>query len=103
VPGVAARCGGLCGEEVGDLVAGQRDLPGRSRAAGGFDGGGDGEDGGAEHGQRDPPVPGGPAAHLVLIQAGQALAGLEVLLSQPPLMPVKQESSLAFLEIPGRY
>jgi hypothetical protein len=30
---------------VGDLVAGQRDLPGRVRAAGGFDGGGDDEDG----------------------------------------------------------
>src|ERR1035438_10032658 len=56
--------------------------PGR-RAAGGFDGGGDGEDGGAEHGQGDPPVPGGPAAHLVLIQAGQAFAGLEVLLDRP--------------------
>jgi hypothetical protein len=83
VPGVAARWGSHCGEEVGDLVASQRDLPGRGRAAGGFDAGGDGEDGGAEHGQGDPPVPGVLAAHLVLIQAGQALAGLEVLLDRP--------------------
>ena len=75
-----ARWGSHCGGEVGDLVAGQGDLPGRGRAAGGFDGGGGGEDGGAGHGQGDPPVPGGPAAQLVLIQAGQAFAGLEVLL-----------------------
>ena len=27
--------------------------------------------------------PGGPAVHLVLIQAGQALSGLEVLLDRP--------------------
>src|ERR1700685_3980721 len=83
VPGVVARWGSHCGEEVGDLVASQRDLPGRGWGAGGFDGGGDGEDGGAGHGQGDPPVPGGPAAQLVLIQAGQALAGLEVLLDRP--------------------
>ena len=81
-----ARWGSHCGGEVGDLVAGQGDLPGRGRAAGGFDGGGGGEDGGAGHGQGDPPVPGGPAAQLVLIQAGQALAGLEVLLD-PPAKP----------------
>ena len=36
-----------------------------------------------QHGQGDPPVPGGPAAHLVLIQAGQALAVREVLLDRP--------------------
>ncbi len=32
MPGVAARRGSHRGEEVGDLVAGQRDLPGRVRA-----------------------------------------------------------------------
>ena len=48
-----------------------------------FGGGGDGEEGGGEHGEGDPPVPGGPAADLVLVQAGQALAGLEVLLDGP--------------------
>jgi hypothetical protein len=31
---------------------------------------------GGEHGQGGPPVPGGPAADLVLVQAGQALAGI---------------------------
>jgi hypothetical protein len=46
-------------------------------------GGGDGEDGSGEHGQGDPPVPGGPAADLVLVEAGEALAGLEVLLDGP--------------------
>jgi hypothetical protein len=32
----------------------------------------------------DPPVPGGPAADLVLIQPSELLAGLEVLLRRPP-------------------
>ncbi len=31
----------------------------------------------------DPPVPGGPAADLVLVQAGQAISGLDVLLDGP--------------------
>jgi hypothetical protein len=43
-------------------------------------GSGDGEERGGEHGQGDPPVPGGPEADLVLVEGGQALAGLEVLL-----------------------
>src|SRR5579863_10353683 len=46
-------------------------------------GGGDGEEGGGEHGQGGPPVPGGPAADLVLIQPGQPFAGLEILLCGP--------------------
>jgi hypothetical protein len=83
VPGVGARWGSHCGEEVGDLVAGQRDQFRRAGVAGVLEGGGDGQDGGGEHGEGDPPVPGGPAADLVLIQAGQALAGLEVLLDRP--------------------
>jgi hypothetical protein len=76
---------GEAGEEVGDLVAGQRDLPGGGRGVEGFEGGSDGEDGGGEHGEGDPPVPGGPAADLVLVQAGDALAGLEVFLGGRPV------------------
>jgi hypothetical protein len=68
------------GEEVGDLVPGQRDLVLWRDAAGALGSGCDGEDGGGKHGQGDPPVPGGPAADLVLVQAGQALSRLEVLL-----------------------
>src|ERR1039457_7621115 len=34
--------------------------------------------------QGGPPVPGGPAADLVFIQAGQALGSLEVLFRRPP-------------------
>ena len=64
---------------MGDLVAGQRDLVRRPEAAGVLGGRGDGEDRGGEHGEGDPPVPRGPAADLVLIQAGQALSGLEIL------------------------
>lgn len=41
-----------------------------------FGGCGDGEKGVCEHRQGDPAVPGGPSADLVLVQAGQALAGL---------------------------
>ena len=33
-----------------------------------------GEEGGSEHGQGDPSVPGGPAADLVLVQVGKFLA-----------------------------
>ena len=47
-------------------------------------GGGDGQEGAGEHGEGDPAVPGGPAADLVLVQAGEAFAGLEVLLDGPP-------------------
>ena len=72
---------------MSDLVAGQRDQFRRIRAAGVLEGGGDGQDRGGEHGEGDPPVPGGPAADLVLIQAGQALAGLEVLLDRPAEPP----------------
>src|ERR1041384_1726002 len=68
------------GGQVGDLVAGQRDLVCRSGAVCVLEGAGDREGCGGEHGEGDPPVPGGPAAGLVLVQAGQAFAGLEVLL-----------------------
>ena len=66
-----------------DLIAGQQDLVCRAGLAGVLEGGGDGEDGSGEHGEGDPPVPGCPAADLVLVQADQALAGLEVLLDGP--------------------
>src|SRR6266516_4608905 len=56
----------------------------RTSAAGALGGVGDGEEGAGEHGQGDPPVPGGPAADLVLIEAGESFAGLEVLLDSPP-------------------
>jgi len=70
-PVAGVVCGaGQGGEQVGDLVAGQRGLAGRGRAAGVLGGGGDGEEGGGEHGQGDPPVPGGPPADLVLILWG---------------------------------
>jgi hypothetical protein len=80
VPDVSGWADSQVGEEVGDLVAGQRDLPGWVWVPGVFGGGGDGEEGAGEHGQRCPPVPGGPAADLVLVESGQALAGLEVFL-----------------------
>jgi hypothetical protein len=48
-----------------------------------FYGRGDGQDGTGEHGQGDSRVPGGPAADLVLFQAGQAFTGLELLLDRP--------------------
>ena len=38
-----------------------------------------------EHGQGGPAVPGGPAADLVLIDAGQSLGGLEGFLDAPAL------------------
>jgi hypothetical protein len=60
---------------VGDLVPGQRDLVCGAGVAGVLKGGGDAEDDSGEHGQGDPPVPGDPAADLVLVEAGEALDG----------------------------
>ena len=48
-----------------------------------FVGADDGEEGVGEHGEGDPAGPGGVAADLVLVQSGQALAGLEGLLHPP--------------------
>ncbi len=42
-----------------------------------FSGGGHGQEGVREHGQGGPAVPGGPAPDLVLVEAGEALGGLE--------------------------
>ena len=61
------------GEQVNDLVPGQRDLVCRVGVAGVPEGGCDGEDGIGKHGEGGPPVPGGPAAGLMLVQAGHAL------------------------------
>jgi hypothetical protein len=89
VGGVAGGAG-RGGEQVGDLVTGQGDLLARVGAAGVFKGSDDGEERGGEHDEGDPAVPRGPAAGLVLVQAGQALAGLEALFNRPPLVPVKR-------------
>ena len=84
MPGTQRRLDDHRAEEAGDLVAGQRDLPGRCWVAGVLGAGGNGQERQGEHGQGGPPVPGPPAADLVLIQPGQALASLEVLLGDPP-------------------
>ena len=76
---VACGPDGRAGEQVGDLVAGQGDLVRRPEAVGVLGGCGDGKGRGGEHGEGDPPVPGGPAADLVLIQAGQALPAWKIL------------------------
>ena len=70
-------------KQVLKFVAGQRDQPVWWRVLGAFGGGQDGEEGVGEHGEGDPAVPGTPAADLVLIQPGEALAGLEGLLHGP--------------------
>jgi len=68
-------------EQVADLVADQRDQHVRDGVRGVFGGG---EEGVREHGADGPPVPGGPGADLVLVEGGQTLGGLEVLLDSPP-------------------
>jgi hypothetical protein len=83
VTGAVHRASDHGREQVSDLVPGERDLVVRDEVAGVLEGGRDGEDSGGEHGQGDPPEPGGPVADLVLVQAGQALAGLEVLFEGP--------------------
>jgi hypothetical protein len=88
------------------LRNGDGDEPGCGGGAaveGALAGGGHGEEGVGEQADRGPAVPGGPGGDLAAVEPGDLLAQLVIFLSQPPLMPVKQESSLAFLEIPGRY
>jgi hypothetical protein len=75
-----------CREQVLELVAGQRDQPGRRLLASAFGNGRHDQEGVGEHGQGDPPIPGAPAAHLMLIQPDQALAGLEAFLNLPSRM-----------------
>jgi hypothetical protein len=82
---VRGACQGLDdqrAEQCGDLVAGERDLAGW-RGMGVLGGGGDGQERQGEHGQGGPAVPGVPAADLVLIEPGQPLSGLEILLRGP--------------------
>jgi len=70
-------------EQVLDFVAGQADQPGRWWTAGLAGKGGHDQEGVGEDGQGGPAVPGAPAAELVLVQADQALAGLESLFDRP--------------------
>src|SRR5215216_3429110 len=80
---VTSRTGSQCRGQVLDLVAGQPDQPGRRWVAGPFGQGGHHQEGVGEHGQGGPAVPGAPATDLVLVQATQALGGLEALLDPP--------------------
>jgi hypothetical protein len=83
---VAAIAGGLDeqrGEQVLESVAGQPDQPGWWRVAGAVGSGQDHQEGVGDHAQGGPVVPGAPAADLVLVQAGKALAGVEGLLNGP--------------------
>ena len=76
------------GEEVADLVAGERDLVGRRDGACPFDGGGDGEEGVGEQGEGGPAVPGGPGTDLRLGMAHATHGGrpgLSVSASSLPL------------------
>src|SRR3954451_5185364 len=85
--GIGVTAGGLenpAQQQALQLVAGEWDQPGRWRCRGVFAGGEDDEQGVGQHGQQRPASPGQPAAHLVLIEAGQALATLETLLYRPP-------------------
>src|SRR5215211_7348064 len=77
------RCGDQGGEQVLNLVAGQRDEPQRWWVAGVLGDRGHHQEGVRQHGQGHPAVPRAPAADLMLVQAAQALAGLERLLYPP--------------------
>ena len=54
-------------------MRGQRDHRGRWRPLGAFGDRRDGQERQDEHGEGDPPMPGGPGTDLMLIQPGQAL------------------------------
>jgi hypothetical protein len=71
--------------------------------AGPLRGGGHGEEGVGEQADRSPAVPGGPGGDLACVEPGDLLRELVILLSQPPLIPVKKESSLALRGLPARY
>src|SRR6266545_1117227 len=68
--------GGQFGEQTADLVDGQGNQL-RVGGLGAFPRGDHGEDGVGEHDQGGVPVPGVPAADLVLVQSGGVLAGLK--------------------------
>ena len=104
------------GEQSPDLADGERDeaglagrvvaWPGRRGSLGVGAvlelGGGDGADGEGGHDEDDVAEDRGVEAGLALVQAEAALAELEGLLSQPPLIPVKKELSLACRQRPAR-
>lgn len=71
-------------EQSLDLVAGERYEGVECGVVGVFVRADDGHEGVGEHGQGDPAGPGRVAADLVLVQGGQALAGLEELLHPSP-------------------
>jgi hypothetical protein len=75
--------GKQCGEQVLDLVAGDRDQSRWRRVVSALGQGGDHQEGMRQHGKGGPPVPGAPAADLMGVQADQALGGLEALLDGP--------------------
>jgi hypothetical protein len=83
VGGVSGGTGEQRGEQVLQLVAGQADQVGWWRVPGAVDSGQDHQEGVGKHDQGRPAVPGAPAAHLVLVQADQALAGLDALFNAP--------------------
>src|SRR5215211_7504274 len=83
---VAAIAGGLDeqrGEQVLEFAAGQPDQPMRYRMSGPLGGGEHRQEGERDHGEGGPAVPGAPAADLMLVQAAQALAGMERFLNGP--------------------
>jgi hypothetical protein len=74
---------------------------GKAAAAEGGAGGGGAELG--ERGQGGVPVDGVPGAGLGLVPSEGVFSGPERGFSQPPLMPVKERTSLLHLAHPGRY
>ncbi|MDQ1065214.1 hypothetical protein [Streptomyces canus] len=72
-----------CCEQMLNFVAAQGDQVFGRWVLSAFGGCGHGEEGVREHGEGDPTVPGSPTTDLVLVQAGQAFAGLERLLDRP--------------------
>jgi hypothetical protein len=93
-------------QEPQQLRNGDRDQPGVQVWAGlllALDGDGDGEVDVGEQADRGPAVPGFPADDLPGVQADGLLGKLVIFFNQPPLMPVKEKSSLAYPGHPGRY
>jgi hypothetical protein len=74
-------------DQAADLVDRQRDEPVVRWVAGlvGGVGGAEGQDGEGGQGQGGEPVPGVPAADLVLVEADLALRGLEPFFNAPPV------------------
>jgi hypothetical protein len=76
---------GQSGEQPADFVTGQWDELVIVRvAAAGLGRGQDGQESVGEQRQDGPPVPGGPAADLVLVQGGELFSACEPVLDFPP-------------------